>query len=106
MLKKDNIRITIDNLREHHRQRHDATMDTITAALFADREAAREAKQFGASISALKIIATMHGLITNKQQVDLKTSVQLSDIELGAKLAGLLSLAEARKRQAEASKQV
>ena len=45
-----------------------ATVDSVTADLYADRAEAKKVNQFSASIAALMHIAKLHGLITDKGQ--------------------------------------
>tara|TARA_B110000967_G_C18357601_1_gene304339 strand:+ start:191 stop:496 length:306 start_codon:yes stop_codon:yes gene_type:complete len=72
-----------------------ATVDSVTADLYADRAEAKKVNQFSASIAALMHIAKLHGLITDKQKVDVDVDVSMADQILEArKRAGILSLAE------------
>ena len=82
MLKKDNIRITLAELQQHHQERHDITVDSITAMYIADREAAREANQYASAITAVTGLAKLHGLITNKQEVTGKDGGPVVEVEM------------------------
>jgi hypothetical protein len=70
-----------------------ATVDSVTADLYADRAEAKKVNQFSASIAALMHIAKLHGLITDKQKVDVDVSMADQILE-ARKRAGILSLAE------------
>ena len=49
-------------------QHHNITVDSVTAMYLADREAARDSKQFASAIAAVTGIAKLHGLLTDKVQ--------------------------------------
>ena len=80
-------------LQERHQERHNITVDSLTAELYADRAEAKKVNQFSASIAALMHIAKLHGLITDKQKVDVDVSMADQILE-ARKRAGILSLAE------------
>lgn len=58
----------IAELRAHHAQRHDVTIDTITQELIEDREFARQQGNSGAAITATLGKAKLHGLMTDKSE--------------------------------------
>ena len=93
--------LTLEQLRKRHQERHNVTIDNLTAMYIEDRLASRDAKQYASAIAAVTGLAKLHGLITDKQKVEVDANVKLTDTERAAKLAGILSLAEARKKQAE-----
>jgi phage terminase small subunit len=49
-------------------ERHDITMDRITAMLLEDRRQAKENTQMGAAISAVNSLAKLHGLMVDKAE--------------------------------------
>ena len=101
LLKNTNILLTLEQLRKGHQERHNVTIGNLTAMYIEDRLAARDAKQYSSAIAAVTGLAKLHGLITDKQKVEVDANIRLTETERAAKLAGILSLAEARKKQAE-----
>lgn len=57
-------------LEEEHRERHNVTIDTITAELDENRALALGEKQAAAATSATACKAKIHGLITDKSTID------------------------------------
>jgi len=72
LMRNDEIKMRLEELRKRHQKRHDITVDRITSELYADREAAKKAHQYSASIAALMHVAKLHGLVTDKLQHGLK----------------------------------
>jgi len=82
LLKQGPIRDRLTELQQHHQDRHDITVDSITAMYIADREAAREANQYASAITAVTGLAKLHGLITNKQEVTGKDGGPVVEVEM------------------------
>ena len=82
LLKKGEVRVRLEQLQQHHQDRHDITVDSITAMYIADREAAREANQYASAITAVTGLAKLHGLITNKQEVTGKDGGPVVEVEM------------------------
>jgi len=70
LLQKGGIRARLEDLQTEHRERHNITIDSLTAMYLADREAARGVDQYSSAIAAVTGLAKLHGLITDKQKVD------------------------------------
>ncbi len=64
----------IEEIKAQHRERHNVTVDSLTAEAFEAIELARREGQVGAYVSALQFIAKLHGLVVDKQA--LKASVE------------------------------
>ena len=56
------VQLRIEQLQQEARERHQITVDTITAMLKDDRELARQNAQASAAISAVMGLAKVHGL--------------------------------------------
>ena len=88
LLENPNITLTLEELRLEHKERHLIDVDNLTDRLTKAEELGLEIKNPAAAVAAIKVIAQMHGLITNKQEVDL--NVSMSDQILEArKRAGM-----------------
>ena len=61
-------------LQEEHRERHNVTVDTITAELDEARDLAKKTEQPAAMTGAVMGKAKIHGLITDKSKVDHSSS--------------------------------
>lgn len=85
-----NVRATIDKLRAKSAERHEITVGTLTEMLWEDRQGARDAQQFAAAISAVKAAAQLHGLIIDKKDISLRSTVgNMNDDELDRFIAEL-----------------
>ena len=69
LLSHPEVTLRVSELQKRAQQRHDITVDTITAMLIADRELAREKGQPSAAVSAVMGLAKIHGLILDKAQI-------------------------------------
>ena len=56
----------VDELRAQHAQRHEITVDSLTAMLKEDRDLARQNDEASAAITAVMSIAKLHGLVVEK----------------------------------------
>ena len=56
-------------LQEHHQARHNVTVDSLTKRLTEAEELGLKTNNPAAAVSAIKAIAQIHGLLTNKQEV-------------------------------------
>ena len=105
MLKKDNIRITLAELQQHHQDRHDITIDSLTERLTAVEQLALEAKNPSAAVAAIMGIAKVHGLITNKQEVtgrdNKPVEVELTGYDLARRVAYMLSQGDMGERKGD-----
>jgi len=79
-LDKGKIRARLTELQERHQERHNITVDSLTAELYADRAEAKKVNQFSASIAALMHIAKLHGLITDKQKVEVSGKPSIAEL--------------------------
>ena len=70
LLKKDNITVTIDKLKNKHAKRHELTIDDLVAELEEARTAALSAEnpQSSAAVSATMGKAKLLGLLVDKQE--------------------------------------
>ena len=70
LLKKDNITVTIDKLKNKHAKRHELTIDDLVAELEEARTAALGAEnpQSSAAVSATMGKAKLLGLLVDKQE--------------------------------------
>jgi phage terminase small subunit len=101
LMKDSNVLATIEKLRAESAERHEITVDSLTQMLKEDREGAREAGQFAAAISAVKATAQLHGLLVEKKDISLRSTVgSMNDDELDRFIA---ELDEPDDRKAEES---
>jgi len=77
MLRKDNIRITLKELRAEHKERHLVDADRLTAELYEARADAQKDRQHASVIKALMGIARIHGLDVQKSEVDIKGKMDI-----------------------------
>tara|TARA_R110000787_G_scaffold74590_1_gene165744 strand:- start:1340 stop:1732 length:393 start_codon:yes stop_codon:yes gene_type:complete len=78
LLKKGNVRATVDGLLEEAKKRHEVTQDSITMEYEEARQAALLGNQPSAMVSATTGKAKIHGLLTEK--VDINHTMSLSEI--------------------------
>lgn len=69
LLKHPNVALTLGQIQAAARDRHDITLDSLTAMLLTDRKLAHESKQSGAAVSATMGLAKLHGYGSEKVQV-------------------------------------
>lgn len=72
----DNGKVTarVETLREHHRERHNVTVSSITEELDELRRLAMFNNQASAGVSAVMGKAKLHGLIKDKSEVNLNVT--------------------------------
>lgn len=93
LMKHDLVARRIEQLRNRAQQaameRHDISIDTLTAMLKEDRLLAHKVEAPAAAVSAVMGIAKLHGLIVDKAKVDIRREItDLTDYELAAIAAG------------------
>ncbi len=71
LFKKPKIALRVIELQEIHRERHNVTVDTLTAELDEARALAQEESQPAAMTGATMGKAKLHGLITDKTKTDI-----------------------------------
>ena len=78
----NNLKITtrLEQLQKAHQERHNVTVDSLTAMYLADREAARGVDQYSSAIAAVTGLAKLHGLITDKQKVDVNGNLSIVEL--------------------------
>ena len=59
----------VTELQAEHKNRHNITIDSLTERLTTSEQLGLEINNPTAAVAAIKVIATIHGLITNKQEV-------------------------------------
>ena len=69
LFKNPNIALRVIELQAEHRERHNVTVDTITAELDENREVGRAEGQAAAMTAATLGKAKIHGLVTDKQAI-------------------------------------
>jgi phage terminase small subunit len=69
LLNNNKITTRLAELREHHQERHNITVDSITNMYLNDREDARTAKQYATAVAATTGLAKLHGLVVEKKQI-------------------------------------
>jgi len=72
--------LRVIELQEEHRERHNVTVDTITAELDENRTLALECDQPGAATAATMGKAKIHGLVTDKKELAGKDGAPLETI--------------------------
>ena len=70
ILKKGHIRATLAELQKAHQERHNVTVDSITDELDTAIKLAKEEVKPAAMIAGILGKAKLHGLITDKQKVE------------------------------------
>ena len=68
LLKKGEVRVRLEALQSAHQERHNVTIDSITAKYLKAEQFAYEQEQ-PAAVSAITALARLHGLITDKKDV-------------------------------------
>ena len=59
----------VTELQEHHQERHDITIDSITAKYLKAEKFSYEKENPAAVVSAITALARLHGLIIDKKQL-------------------------------------
>ena len=105
LLKQGPIRDRLTELQQHHQDRHDITIDSLTERLTAVEKLALESKNPSAAVAAIMGIAKVHGLITNKQEVtgrdNKPVEVELTGYDLARRVAYMLSQGDMRERKGD-----
>lgn len=83
LLDNPKIAARCDELRAHHAERHDVTVDDIRAMLVEDRRFARECGTPAAAVSATMGLAKLYGLLTDKIDAKVKAEIGMPAITLG-----------------------
>lgn len=68
LLNNGKVAVRLTELQQHHQERHDITVDSITDRLTEAEKFAYEKDKPSAAVSAIMGIAKIHGLITDKQE--------------------------------------
>jgi phage terminase small subunit len=71
MLKSPKITLRIEELLESHAERHEVTIDSLTTEYLNAITMAKTAKNPGVIISGTTALGKLHGLIIEKQRVDI-----------------------------------
>jgi phage terminase small subunit len=69
LLKRGDFGVRVEAFQAEHRERHNVTVDSLTADLVADRLLARNNKQASAAITATMGMAKLHGLMVDKKEL-------------------------------------
>lgn len=77
MLSEGKVQERLSQLQARSAEKHDITIDSLTAMLQEDRTLARTEKQSSAAISAVMGLAKLHGLIVDKAEHTGKDGAQL-----------------------------
>ena len=72
------ISARIEELRDRHLKRHDISVDSLTSDAYKAIKLAEQEGQTGAYVSALQLIAKLHGLLTEKRELTGKGGEVLS----------------------------
>ena len=80
LLNNGKVTVRLAELHKHHQERHNVTVDSITNELDTAIKLAKEEVKPAAMIAGILGKAKLHGLITDKQKVDV--SGNLSIVEL------------------------
>ena len=75
LLNNRKIAARIEELQAEARKRHEVTMDSLTKEAFKAIEVAINNGQASAYVSALTLVAKMHGLLTDRQEVKQNTHI-------------------------------
>ena len=88
LLKDDEVKERVEELRAKHSERLEITIDSLTTMLLDDRTLAHDNRQAGAAVAASEKLAKIHGLIGDKLDIHIhKAPADLTDAEIGAELA-------------------
>ena len=88
----DNIKIStrIKELQAEHKKRHMVTVDSLTKELEEARALALQTEQSTSMVSATMGKAKLHGLITDKQRVEMQATMKnMNEIEIERRIAEL-----------------
>ncbi len=77
LLADGKVKVRVDELKRHHAERHDVTVDDIRAMLLEDRKFARELETPAAAVSATMGLAKLYGHLRDKVETTSKVTVVL-----------------------------
>ena len=77
LLDDPKVALKVDELKRHHAERHDVTVDDIRAMLLEDRKFAREMEMPAAAVSATMGLAKLYGHLRDKVETTSKVTVVL-----------------------------
>jgi phage terminase small subunit len=80
LLARTHIILRVAEIKEHHAQRHDVTVDDIRQMLLADREFARELETPAAAVSATMGLAKLYGHLRDKVETTSKVTVVIEGV--------------------------
>ena len=80
LLSRPYIASRVAEIKEHHAQRHDMTVDDIRTMLLADREFAREMETPAAAVSATMGLAKLYGHLRDKVETTSKVTVVIEGV--------------------------
>jgi DNA-binding transcriptional MocR family regulator len=69
LIQNGKVAARVEALREVHRKRHEITVDSLTEDARRILELAEQEGQAAAGVSALTLIAKLHGLLTEKREL-------------------------------------
>ena len=99
VLKNSKVAARVDQLQEQAQQRHEITFDNMIQMFIEDREQAKQLNQTSAAISADNAIAKMLGFMTEKSEVKIEQTVEVThkQEEVKRDVMSILSAIEAEK---------
>lgn len=77
LLADSKVRARVDELKSHHAERHDVTVDDIRSMLLEDRKFAREMETPAAAVAATMGLAKLYGHLREKVETTSKVTVVL-----------------------------
>lgn len=77
LLKNNKVATRLEAQQAEHRERHNVTVDTLTAELEEARDMAKSTEQSATMVSATMGKAKIHGLVADKAISDLNITVEL-----------------------------
>lgn len=90
LLRRPDVRAALLEIQAHGREQAKLDVETMTARIKARIDESREAKQFTAAAKLEELLAKLHGLLVDRQQLELKDQPSLLEaIETGRARAGL-----------------
>ena len=99
VLKNSKVAARVNQLQEQAQKRHEITFDKMIQMLIEDREQAKQLNQTSAAISADNAIAKMLGFMTEKSEVKIEQTVEVThkQEEVKRDVMNILSAIEAEK---------
>ena len=77
LLADGKVKVRVDELKRHHAERHDVTVDDIRTMLLEDRKFAREMETPAAAVAATMGLAKLYGHLREKVETTSKVTVVL-----------------------------